>query len=387
MFLSSAKRFALTLCAGIALTVPPSAASANMDGFADGSYDQRSAVIFSYFAVGSDDAPSASVTAAQFAAHVEEIVEGDYKVLPLQEIVDAFRSGRRLPPHTVALTFDGADRSVLTAALPALEKHGLPFTVFVPEAGVSSGKPPFMTWDDLRALKRSGLAAFGVHPSGYARPGGLSAEDLRRQINNSIARIREELDVEPRLFAYPFGEYDAAYRDVVRKSGLDAAFGQQSGTAWAGDDLFALPRFTQTEAYADMERFVMTANALPLPAKDLSPSDPRLNDLKPAIGFTVPEGLAKSLKDMSCFTGGKKPDLQILGSRVEIRMTAPFEEDRPRINCTLPVAGAGGEEPRWRWLGMMFTVPPELLEKAAALVSPEAGAPTRHAHSGWFSVE
>ncbi|PZO86592.1 MAG: polysaccharide deacetylase [Micavibrio aeruginosavorus] len=387
MFLSSAKRVALTLCAGIALTALPFPASANMDGFADGSYDQRSAVIFSYFAIGNDDAPSASVTAAQFAAHIEEITEGDYKVLPLQDIVDAFRTGKRLPAHTVAITFDGADKSVLTKALPLLEKHNLPFTVFIPESAVSSGKPPYLTWADLRTLKHTDLVTFGVHPSGYARLAGHPAEDIRRQINNSIARIRDELDVKPRLFAYPFGEYDAAYRDIMKKSGLDAAFGQQSGTAWAGDDMFSLPRFTQTEAFADMDRFLMTANALPLPAKDVSPADPRLNDLKPAIGFTVPENMAKSLKDMTCFTGGEKPDLQILGNRVEIRMTAPFEEDRPRINCTLPVANAAGEEPRWRWLGMMFTVPSELLAKAALLVQPQAGEPTRHARAGWISVE
>jgi hypothetical protein len=46
-------------------------------------------------------------------------------------------------------------------------------------------------------------------------------------------------------------------------------------------------------------------------------------------------------------------------------MSKPFNESRPRINCTLPVAGEIGEEPRFRWLGMMYTAPQNLLDQAA----------------------
>lgn len=327
-------------------------------------YDDKSAVIFAYFAIGADDNPSGSVTIEQFTRHIDEISSGPYAVKPLPDIIDAFLAGKTLPPRTVALSFDGADKSVLEIAVPLLKQKNLPFTIFIPAGKVSSGKPPFMTWNDLRALKKTGLASFGLHPSSYSRLAGTDSNEIRRQINNSLATIRKELDVNPELLAYPFGEYDAGFESIAKSVNLKAAFGQQSGVAYAGDNLYALPRFTLTERYGDIDRFVMTAGALPFPVTDLSPADPHLKTLTPAIGFTVSDTLTKSLKNLSCFSSSdEKPELQILGNRVELRMKHPFMEDRPRINCTLPVPPAKDEDPRWRWLGMLYTVPTDLLEK------------------------
>jgi len=344
-------------------------------------FDDRAAVIFSYFAVGNDDNPSASVTTEQFTRQIEELTSGGYTVKPLPEIIDAFASGKQLPPRTIAITFDGADKSILQNAIPLLEKNDLPFTVFIPADRVASGKPPFMNWNDLRRLKRSGLASFGLHPSYYSRLADDDADEIKRQINNSLAAIRKELGINPTLLAYPYGEYDEDYQGIVKSMGLKAAFGQNSGVAHAGEDRYALPRFTLTERYGDMDRFLMTANALPFPVIDVSPADPHLSTLNPAIGFTVPESLAKSVKNISCFSSSEeKPKLEILGTRIEIRLSQPFSESRPRINCTLAAAPAPpGEEPRFRWLGMMYSVPQDLLNEAAIGTKEK---PEKHARDG-----
>lgn len=357
-----------------ALMASPAAANSG-----ETEYDAKSAVIFSYFMIGHDDSPSSSITTEQFSAQIDELVDGGYNIQSLPEIVDAFAAGKDLPPRTIALTFDGADQSVIDIAFPVLSRNNIPFTVFVPTEKIDSGG--YMGWDDLRTLKRSPLVNFGLHPSGYGRLAGSTDEEIRRQINNGISTLRDRLDVEAPFFAYPFGEYDATYETIVQDMGFKAAFGQQSGVAYAGHDPFALPRFTQTERYGDIERFQMSANALPLPAMDVSPADPSLKTLTPAIGFTVPDALAKSLKSLSCFSSTQeKPELEIMNTRVEIRMKAPFAEERPRINCTLPVAGAAGAEPRWRWFGALYTIPAELLQteeaptiqKTSGLVSPDA---------------
>lgn len=338
-------------------------------------YDDKAAVVFAYFAVGNDENPSGSVTEEQFTAHIDELSEGGYTVRPLDEIVGAFASGKTLPDRTIAITFDGADKTVLTTALPILDEKELPFTVFIPADKIGTGS--YLTWDDLRALKRNKLVSFGLHPASYSRLADDSVESTKRQINNSIAAIRKELDVDVSLFAYPFGDYDAAYEKIVRDMGFKAAFGQQSGVAYSGENRYALPRFTITERYGDLERFQMTANALPFPAKDVSPANPHLTTLSPAIGFTVPDALGKSLKSISCFSSSdEKPKLEIINTRVELRMESPFSEDRPRINCTLPVAATDGGEPRWRWFGALYTAPAGLLE---AEQRKHEKTPTEHA--------
>lgn len=348
----SLKPFCLTLGAALLLCGPAMAQSTE--------FDDKAAVIFTYFAIGNDDNPAGSITTEQFAAQIDELVTGDYIVKPLPEIVTAFLAGKPLPPHTVGLSFDGADKSVINVAFPLLEKNNLPFTVFVPAGKIGSGGA--LDWNDLQRLQDSPLASFGAQPSAYNRLSGASSDEIKRQINNSISEIRKQMDMNVTMFAYPYGEYDAAYEKIVRDMNFKAAFGQQSGVAYAGDDHFALPRFSQTERYGDLERFQMTANALPLPVKDVSPADPHLSTLMPTIGFTVPDSLSKSLKNISCFSSGdEKPKIEIINTRVELRMNAPITDDRPRINCTLPLAADGGEQ-RWRWFGALYTVPQDLLD-------------------------
>lgn len=329
--------------------------------------DQKAAVIFAYFAIGDDSNPNASLRAEQFTEQMDELAQGGYEIKKLPDVIAAFRSGKTLPDRTIAITFDGADKSILDGAVPYLVEHDLPFTVFVPASRVDADKPPYMNWEDLRALKKTGLATFGLHPADYSRLADAGEESIRRQINNSIALLRDNLGVETKLIAYPFGEYSETFKQAVKSMGFDAAFGQQSGVADGTGDLFTLPRFTQTERYGDLERFRMTASALPLPVKDISPANPHLDTLTPAIGFTVADELVGDLKNLSCFSStDDKPEVQIVGKRrVEIRLKAPLAEDRPRINCTLPVATNGADEPRWRWLGMLYTVDAKLLEDAA----------------------
>lgn len=325
-------------------------------------FDQKAAVVFVYFSIGEDSNPNVSLRAEQFEDQINELSGGGYNVRPLSEIIDAFAAGKVLPPRTVAITFDGAEKSIIEKAAPLLIERDLPFTVFVPASRI--GKAPYMDWDDLKSLKKTGLVSFGAHPADYGRMAGAKEEDIRRQINNSTSQIRDNLNVAPLLLAYPFGEYSAQFESVVKSMGFKAAFGQNSGVAYAESDLFSLPRFTQTERYGDLERFRMTANALPFPAKDVSPADPHLTSLSPSIGFTVPDDLVPDLKALSCFSStNEKPLVEIVGKRrVEIRMEKPFSEDRPRINCTLPAGDADDDEPRWRWFGTLYTFKESLLE-------------------------
>ncbi|MFA5591891.1 MAG: polysaccharide deacetylase family protein [Micavibrio sp.] len=317
-------------------------------------FDGKAAPVFAYFAIGNDENPSMSLRSGQFEAQIEEILRGGYNVTPLERIVTALQYGKPIKPRSLAITFDGADQSVLAAAM-LLEKHKLPYTIFIPSAKI--GSPSFMTWEQLRALKAGGLAAFGLHPAYYGHLAGKKEESIRREINASLAAIREELDVRPTLFSYPYGEYDTAYKAIIQSMGFKAAFGQQSGPAHAGEDLYALPRYTQTERYGDLDRFTMTANSLPLPVSGLSPAAPAIDARSPVIGFTLIQSLAKEMKNLSCFSSvEEKPEMEIIGTRVEIRFKDAIERDRMRINCTLPYrADPEKGDIRYRWFGMILT--------------------------------
>ncbi|MBU0800957.1 MAG: polysaccharide deacetylase family protein [Alphaproteobacteria bacterium] len=330
-------------------------------GYAAGiAQDERAAVIFSYHRVGEDEYPANNIRMEQFEAHLRELREGDYNVMGLPAVINALRNGDKLPPRTVVLTFDGGHRSIMENAAPLLLKNDLPFTIFIATDNTDRATTEYMSWDDVKKLARNNLVTVGMHPATYQRLDNAPAAELLRQLNTARAAFRDNLGAEPRFFAYPFGEYSKAYRDVIEKQGFAAAFGEQSGVAYAGADIFALPRFAMTESYGGLDRFLMTAHALPLPVTDISPSDPRLENAQPEIGFTIDPALKGRLKDLSCFAAGQgKPEIQIVGAtRVEIRLEKPFSTERARLNCTLPgPAPEPGEDPTWRWFGMMMTLP------------------------------
>ncbi len=323
-------------------------------------YDRSSAVIFAYQRIGEDLFPANNLGIDQFKEQLQEMIEGEYKIAALPDIVTALQSGAPLPDKTVALTFNGAYQSALKNAIPLLIERNIPFTVFFSPDQADGKNPEYMSWADLKKLRKYNHVTLGLHPSSY---GHLTAEpvvEIRRQVNNALIRYRQEFKTDPSFFAYPFGEYTKEFRKIISESGFKAAFGQHSGVAYNGSDMFALPRFSMTENYGDEERFRMAALALPLPVTDIAPDDPHITQNNPpTIGFTIDESLATKIPQMSCFISEQgQPDMQVVGkNRVELRVTQPFQGARVRLNCTMPGPMAkAGEEQRWRWFGLLMTL-------------------------------
>jgi len=310
-----------------------------------------SAAIVMYHQFGEPERPSTNILIEQFEAQIEELTAGGYTVLPLPEIVGAFRAGTPLPERTVGITIDDAYLSVYLEAWPRLRAADLPFTLFVATGPVDEGYADFMSWDQIRELAAAGVT-IGHHTVSHRHMAGADLALARREIAAANERFEAELGFRPTLFAYPYGEYGLALRDLVAESGYQAAFGQQSGAAHAGGDIFALPRFPLNERFGDMERFRLIVNVLALPADSITPRDPLLHENPPAFGFTVDPEVG-GLDALACYEStGTRPSVERLGeSRFEVRFAGPFPRGRGRVNCTAP-----GPDGRWRWFGMQFYV-------------------------------
>lgn len=316
--------------------------------------DRSAAVLLMYHRFGVSQTPSTNITLDQFEAHIRHLAEGGYKVLPLEEIVAALRSGAPLPDRAVAITIDDAHVSAYREAWPRLRDAGLPFTLFVATDAVDRGYAGVMTWDQIRELKAAGVT-IGLHSAAHAHMTELPLDKAREDLERGKQRLEAELGEAPAFFAYPFGEIGADLKKLVASLGLEAAFGQQSGVAYSGADRFALPRFALNEHYGAMDRFRLVADALPLPVRDVTPADWRLtaDANPPAFGFTLDDA-GLNTADLNCYpSGGVDATTERLGPRrMELRFDGAFAKGRARINCTMP-AGHG----RWRWFGVQFYIP------------------------------
>jgi poly-beta-1,6-N-acetyl-D-glucosamine N-deacetylase len=341
-----------TLALAILLATPPLAGAVALEPASADAAIPR-AVIFAYGRFGDDAAPS-SIRVEQFEAHLEELLAGGYTVLPLPEILAAFKANRPLPEGSVAITIDQAWASVYAQAWPRLRRANLPFTVFVTtdqlDRGTAGG---FMTWGQLREMAAAGVTV-GNMTASHPRLVEEERPYVVAQIQRANERVVAEIGVRPTVFAYPYGEYGAELLEIMESQGFDAAFGQHSGVAHAHAPGLSLPRFILTDAYGSLERFRLAAQALPLYVADVTPDDLVLDDTDnpPALGFTV-DPMVGDIAQLACFASGVgRTALETVGGRrVEARVREKLPSGRVRVNCTLP-----GPDSRWRWFGVQFIV-------------------------------
>ena len=208
-----------------------------------------------------------------------------------------------------------------------------------------------MSWDNIRELQRAGVT-IGSRTASHPHLPDVSLDQVKTELDRAATRIETEVGVRPELLAYPFGEYGLDIQRVVADRGYLAAFGQQSGVMHSGSDRFGLPRFALNETYGDIDRFRLTANALPLPVTDRVPPDLILRENPPPFGFTVIDDITR-VDLIDCYASGiGRTSVERLGQRVEVRIAEPFPPGRARTNCTMP-----GPDNRWRWFGIQFFIP------------------------------
>lgn len=317
--------------------------------------DPPGVVVIMYHRFGDERYPSTNIRMDQFRAHLRELAKPQYHVLPLPEIVKRLRDGPPLPDHTVGISIDDAYRTIYTHAWPLLKAARLPFTIFVATRAVDRGYEDLLNWQQLREMTASGLVTLGNHTVTHPHMADESRARNREELEQASERIEQETGQRPTLFAYPYGEYDFAVRQLVASAGFAAAFGQQSGVIGPTSDRFALPRFAFDEHYGSPERFRLAVNALPLDVEDVIPTDMLISpqDNPPLFGFTV-RGVIGPLKRLACYVAGQgRLTLRHIGARrVEGRPSTPFAVGRTRVNCTLPASNG-----RWRWFGAQFYLP------------------------------
>lgn len=192
----------------------------------------RRAAILTYHAVADcarrDDPYDLVVSPDRFAEQMAFLGERR-RVVSLEDVV---RGDLGSGPPPVAITFDDGYRSVREHALPVLESHGFPATVFVPTRWLGA-RPGWlerdgellaiMDADELRAVDRRGLTVES-HGHGHLDLTEADFETARADMVESRDRLRDLLGRESRYFAYPFSHGSAEAQRAAAAAGFDAAF-------------------------------------------------------------------------------------------------------------------------------------------------------------------
>ena len=150
-----------------------------------------------------------------FRYHLEWVAARGIEVVPLERLL-------ALPAtaDAIALTFDDGFDTFATEAWPLLAERGYPVTLFVATdhagttnawepAGGQLPRRPLLGWDVLRRVAAEGVR-LGAHSAAHARLTRLDAARLEHELVEPARRIHAETGQVARVFAYPYGDYDAA---------------------------------------------------------------------------------------------------------------------------------------------------------------------------------
>jgi peptidoglycan/xylan/chitin deacetylase (PgdA/CDA1 family) len=187
-----------------------------------------------------------TVDPALFDEHLAALREHGHEVILFRDVPGALAAGR----SAVVITIDDGLGDAAENACPALARHGLPATLFVPTAyvGATAGwlrgddaRRPMCSWDMIADLDRAGFE-IGSHGHGHLAADINSPELVRRDAHTSQIVLRERLGHAVSSFAYPFGYHAAAGRAAVRAAGFAQACAVGDLPACSDDDRWALPR-------------------------------------------------------------------------------------------------------------------------------------------------
>jgi len=294
--------------------------------------------------------PSTNITLEQFESHLQEFSKPKYNVKSIDYIIDTIINDASLPSNTVGISVDDADRSFLDVAWPLLKKSGFPVVLFVSSNTISNNSKNYLSWDEIRLLKNEGVV-IGAHSHSHSHFHNLTLKQIKDELKTSNQVFLKELGEIPTLFAYPYGETDEQFIQLLKDYKFKVAFGQHSGIINETSNMYYLPRFSLNEKYGEIERVKFAANSKGLGVYDFIPSNPNIKENPPYIGFSLLD--EKLSKTINCFVfdnkGQVENDLFKFNERIEIRLKRKLNKGRSRLNCT-----ARDQNNNWRWFGHQF---------------------------------
>lgn len=192
-----------------------------------------------------------STSCETFRRQMKFLCEEAFNVISLKDLTRALDANNPLPPKTIVLTFDDGFQNFYTIALPILKELDFTATVFLITGfcgkyndwtGNLAGleRSELMDWNEIKECRKHGIE-FGSHTQTHPDLTKISIEKAKQEIIGSKSKIEEKLGIEVADFAYPYGKYNQAVKNITGDN-FKTSCSTELGKYRAGDDLFSLKR-------------------------------------------------------------------------------------------------------------------------------------------------
>ena len=188
--------------------------------------------------------PGISIPGVVFERQIRWLASRGDKSIQSTDWLAWIRTGKPLPAKPILLTFDDAYADVACYALPVLKRYGFTGLVFVVTSLIgqtnkwdeAAGYPSLamMTAEQIRYWAQQGIE-FGAHTRTHPDLTRVSSQRLEEEIAGSGKDLEELLQTPITSFAYPYGSFNEAAREVAGRV-YDLSFTTEEGINTLGTD-------------------------------------------------------------------------------------------------------------------------------------------------------
>jgi peptidoglycan/xylan/chitin deacetylase (PgdA/CDA1 family) len=176
-----------------------------------------------------------------FRAHMQYLHDEGYHPISLYDLHDALLRGTPLPPNPVALTFDDGYIDHYMTVLPTLQEYGFTGTFFIITGYADANNPDYLNWAQIREMSDAGMS-MEPHTKTHLGLIGRDHDFLVYEVLGSFESIAMHTGRQPRMFAYPGGDYDDAALQMLEALATWRAVTTQRGALHTTDNLLEVPR-------------------------------------------------------------------------------------------------------------------------------------------------
>jgi peptidoglycan/xylan/chitin deacetylase (PgdA/CDA1 family) len=180
-----------------------------------------------------------TVSPKNFDAQMQYLARNGFRTISMAQLVAHLKHRQPLPAKPIVISFDDGWQEQYTTAFPILTKYGLSGTFFVYTRPLDHTE--FMTWAQLQELVAAGMD-IQSHSITHPHLRALAPDAAFKEIAESKAILEKRLGKPVIAFCYPFGEYNQAIIEMVKRAGYESAVTLASGYRQRADELYTLRR-------------------------------------------------------------------------------------------------------------------------------------------------
>lgn len=190
-----------------------------------------------YHVIGTSPGPGSLeglyVPPDELRAQVRWLARAGWHAVTLDQVLAYWREGFALPRKPIVLSFDDGYPGDWRYALPILRAHRWP--------GVLNLQIGNLVPLRVRELMRAGWEV-ASHTFTHPDLTTVDPSRLAHEVSASRRWLQSVFHVPVRVFCYPYGHYDAAVVQAVRRAGYAAAETENGGWASPAEGLLTLDR-------------------------------------------------------------------------------------------------------------------------------------------------